>query len=228
MPVQYGPDNSPLAFYWAIPPVTRTMATVLLATKLAMSLGVLPLQFIYLHWPSVIWKLQVLCALVFFSLLKGFTRSPAWRDLCFADMEAGDLFCGASRQAIRVSPSDGLDVSCQYLMKLHCVSSISLLEGSSSAKQHRSGCRVQYGKVLESSTFNNNTADFLWMLMFGASAMLVSALISLGLYDAHDASVARSQQCSTHVARRSLPTSRRSTIPPLSGFGMHHHTVITA
>lgn len=33
--------------------------------------------------------------------------------------------------------------------------------------------RLQYGKILESSTFMGRTADFLWMLILGGAAMLV-------------------------------------------------------
>ena len=99
---------------------------------------------------------------------------------------------------------------------------------TSLAQRHWPDCRVQYGKVLESSTFNNNTADFLWMLMFGAGAMLVSALPSLGMHDAHDASVARSQQrclmCGTLVT---IHLKRIHNSSNLSEICMHHQTFVT-
>ena len=34
--------------------------------------------------------------------------------------------------------------------------------------------RIQYGKILEGVTFQHSTADYLFMLLFGGGAMLVS------------------------------------------------------
>ena len=36
-------------------------------------------------------------------------------------------------------------------------------------------CRVQYGGTLESQTFRFSTADFVYMLLVGIAALLVSA-----------------------------------------------------
>ena len=36
-------------------------------------------------------------------------------------------------------------------------------------------CRVQYGKMLEQSTFLNKTEDFIWMMVVGCGTMLVNS-----------------------------------------------------
>lgn len=58
MPVHQGGQGGLLDAYYAIPPVTRSLVTVLVASKLAMVLGVLPIGALYLSWPRIFQKFE--------------------------------------------------------------------------------------------------------------------------------------------------------------------------
>lgn len=129
MPVQHGADNSPLAFYWNIPPVTRSVVSILLATKLATVLGVFPIQLTYLSWTLVVKHLQASRTVCFASprcSRQTVTRSctPACTRQCYscallilgarADMAAYNQLHGPSSLRLRISHTHRLDVSVSF------------------------------------------------------------------------------------------------------------------
>jgi len=59
MPVQQGPNNSPLAFYWDIPPITRVLLTFFAAVRGIQAFGYPIHLMMYLSWQHIFSHWQV-------------------------------------------------------------------------------------------------------------------------------------------------------------------------
>ena len=60
MPLQHGPNTSPLSFYWDLPPITRSLVTSFVGLRAVQALGILPVpQLTYLSWTAIFSHWQV-------------------------------------------------------------------------------------------------------------------------------------------------------------------------
>ena len=57
--VQTGTGDTPQAWYYGLPPITRLYGTVCVLTTLGTVLGLVNPMLLYMHWPLVIQKAQV-------------------------------------------------------------------------------------------------------------------------------------------------------------------------
>lgn len=60
MPIQQGPNTSPLSFYWDLPPITRTLITAFVGLRAVQALDILPVPYLtYLSWSNIVFRWQV-------------------------------------------------------------------------------------------------------------------------------------------------------------------------
>ena len=137
MPVQQGPNTSPLSFYWDLPPVTRVLLTAFAAVRGIQALGFPIPMMMYLSWSQIFSRWQVALRLTHnLSIKKKGQATQNWEGriqtnlsqaaasehcsvtlaglklpAAVADMAIGDSFFLHPRQGLRGANTVPLDVS---------------------------------------------------------------------------------------------------------------------